>query len=44
MARFELQTYQVTWKSTTDENHLKFYVLVNAYPRSIEDTDGNKLA
>jgi hypothetical protein len=44
MCRFELQTYQVVWKSDTNPDHYKFYVVVNALPRSIEDTDGNKLA
>ena len=43
MCRFELQTYQVTWKSPTIDEHLKFYVVVNALPRSIEATDGRKL-
>jgi hypothetical protein len=44
MCRFELQTFQVTWKSAENPDHWKFYVVVNALPRSIEDTDGNKLA
>lgn len=43
MARFELQTYQVTWKSPQIDDHLKFYVLVNAMPGSVEATDGHKL-
>jgi hypothetical protein len=41
MCRFDVQTYQVVWK---DDGHYKFYVVVNAYPRQIEDTDGNKLS
>lgn len=43
MMRFALQTFQVVWSSPTDDSHLKFYVVVNAYPRSIEGTDGAKL-
>jgi hypothetical protein len=43
MCRFDLQTYQVVWTSKDDDAHRKFYVVVHAYPRQIEDTDGNKL-
>jgi len=42
MARFELQTYQVTWRSPTDDDHVKFYVVVNA-AGSIEAPDGSTL-
>lgn len=44
MCRFELQTYQVTWKSDTNPDHWKFYVVVNALPGAIQDTDGTKLS
>lgn len=44
MARFDLQTYQVTYRSETDEDHMKFYVLVHARKRSIEGTDGSKMS
>jgi len=43
MCRFDLQTFQVTWKSHEIEDHLKFFVLVNAKAGSIEDTAGRKL-
>jgi hypothetical protein len=40
MARFDLQTYQVTYANGT---HLKFYVVVHALPGVIQDLDGQKL-
>jgi hypothetical protein len=42
-ARFELQTYQVTFKSAKNPDHTKFFVVVNALPGVIQDTDGSKL-
>ena len=44
MCRFELQTFQVTWRNPDIDEHLKFFVLVHARPGSIEATDGNKLS
>ncbi len=41
MARFELQTYQVT--ASDEEGTILFYVIVYARPRHIEATDGTKL-
>ena len=42
MARWELQTYQVT--QSDDEGTMAFYVIVYARPRQIEATDGTKLS
>lgn len=44
ICRFDLQTYQTTWKSPYDPSHWKSYVVVTARPRSIEGTDGSKLS
>jgi hypothetical protein len=44
MCRFELQTYQVTYKSAENPDHTKFFVVVNSLAGSIEDTDGTKLS
>lgn len=41
MCRFDLQTFQITHR---DDFTTKFYVLVNAKPRVIEDTAGLKLS
>lgn len=44
MCRFDLQTYQVAWRHPTNDEHIKFFVVVNALPRAIEDTAGSKLS
>ena len=44
MCRWDLQTYQVVWQNKDDDSHIKFFVMVKAYPRSIEDVSGVKLS
>ncbi len=41
LCRWELQTFQVTHK---DDLRIKFYVVVNAMPGSIQDTSGARLS
>jgi hypothetical protein len=43
MARFELQTFQITWRHRSNLDHVRFYVIV--HPRgAIEDAAGRKLS
>ena len=42
-ARFDLQTFQMVWKSQKDFYHNKFFVIVNAMPGVIEGTDGTRI-
>ena len=42
-ARFDLQTFQMVWKSPKDFYHNKFFVIVNAMPGIIENTNGTKI-